>query len=249
LLKATFIPDKERSMSRLSFCAIVLAACTTSGPVKDDGVNTEPATPVQLDPTGSTGATGLVAFFPSLATGELSPNNTFAVPASVYLDASPSSMIGGDYYFHVVDPANVVSALSSDDVSCRRIHVSDTGMIDDVYTSTCAHAVNALAGGFTVALAPYAETATSDYLLELTPVASYTGTLPADAVTHAFNVAVCGNGIVETGEQCDGGSGCGSDCQLLCGNGVIDAGEQCDDGSANGTAGDACSSTCQCVPS
>ena len=65
-------------MSRLSFCAIVLAACTTSGPVKDDGVNTEPATPVQLDPTGSTGATGLVAFFPSLATGELSVKKTTA---------------------------------------------------------------------------------------------------------------------------------------------------------------------------
>ncbi|HEX4453280.1 MAG TPA: hypothetical protein VH143_20555 [Kofleriaceae bacterium] len=249
-------------MSRLSFCAIILAACTTSGPVKDDDVNTEPATPVQLDPTGSTGGVkGLAVFFPSLATGDLSPNNTFATAASVYLDASPSSMIGGDYYFHVVDPANEASALSSDDVSCRRIHLSDTGMIDDVYASTCAHAVNALAGGFTVALQPYAETSalvtdsaggqTRDYLLELTPVASYTGTLPADGVTHPFAVVVpvCGNGIVETGEQCDGGSGCGSGCQLLCGNGVIDDGEQCDDGSANGTAGDACSATCQCVPS
>jgi cysteine-rich repeat protein len=236
-------------MSRLSFCAIVLAACTTSGPVKDDEVNTEPATPVQLDPTGSThGVIGLAVFFPSLATGELSPNNTFATPASVYLDASPSSMIGGDYYFHVVDPASLASALSSDDVACRRIHISDTGMIDNVYSSTCAHTVNALAGGFTVALDPYAKTATSSYLLELTPVASYTGTLSADAVTHPFVVAVCGNGIVETGEQCDGGSGCGSDCQLLCGNGVIDDGEQCDDGSANGTAGDACTSTCECVP-
>jgi cysteine-rich repeat protein len=219
-------------MSRLSFCAIVLAACTTSGPVKDDEVNTEPATPVQLDPTGSTGAKGLAVFFPSLATGELSPNNSFATAASVYLDASPSSMIAGDYYFHVVDPANVTSALSSDDVACRRVHISDIGMIDNVYASTCTHLVNALAGGFTVALQPYATTATSSYLLELTPVASYTGTLSAD----------------ETGEQCDGGSGCGSDCQLLCGNGVIDDGEQCDDGSANGTAGDPCSSTCECVP-
>jgi cysteine-rich repeat protein len=235
-------------MSRLSFCAIALAACTTSGPVSDNEVNTEPATPVQLDPTGSTGAKGLAAFFPSLATGALSPNNTFATSSSVYLDASPSSMIGGDYYFHVVDPASMTSALSSDDVACRRIHISDTGMIDNVYNSTCSHAVNALAGGFTVALQPYAETATSSYLLELTPVASYTGTLSADAVTRPFVVAVCGNGIVETGEQCDGGSGCGSDCQLLCGNGVIDDGEQCDDGAANGTAGDPCTSTCECVP-
>ncbi|HEY1548809.1 MAG TPA: hypothetical protein VGG28_13360 [Kofleriaceae bacterium] len=211
-------------------------------------MNTEPATPVQLDPTGSTGVKGLAAFFPSLSTGELSPHNTFATPAAVYLDASPSSMIGGDYYFHVVDPASPTSALSSDDVACRRIHISDTGMIDTVYASTCAHATNALAGGLTVALQPYAETATSSYLLELTPVASYDGTLPADAVTRPFDVSVCGNGIVETGEQCDGGSDCGSDCQLLCGNGVIDDGEQCDDGSANGGSGDACSSTCQCLP-
>jgi cysteine-rich repeat protein len=214
-------------MSRLSFCAIVLAACTTSGPVEDNEVNTEPATPVQLDPTGSTqAATGLAVFFPSLMTGELSPNNTFATSASVYLDASPSAMVGGDYYFHVVDPASMTSALSSDDVACRRIHISDTGMIDHVYASTCAHAVNALAGGFTVSLQPYAETATSSYLLELTPVASYTGSLSADAVTHPFTIAA-----------------------PLCGNGVIDDGEQCDDGSANGTAGDTCSATCECVPS
>jgi cysteine-rich repeat protein len=39
------------------------------------------------------------------------------------------------------------------------------------------------------------------------------------------------------------------DAATLCGNGVIDPGEQCDDGSANGTAGDTCSATCQCMPS
>ena len=39
------------------------------------------------------------------------------------------------------------------------------------------------------------------------------------------------------------------DAATLCGNGVIDPGEQCDDGSANGSAGDHCSATCQCMPS
>jgi cysteine-rich repeat protein len=33
-----------------------------------------------------------------------------------------------------------------------------------------------------------------------------------------------------------------------CGDGIIETGEQCDDSSANGTAGDGCSATCQAVP-
>lgn len=64
--------------------------------------------------------------------------------------------------------------------------------------------------------------------------------------------AVCGNHIVEAGEQCDDGNtvsgdGCSSTCQnetpAVCGNGMVEAGEQCDDG--NTTSGDGCSSTCQ----
>jgi cysteine-rich repeat protein len=228
-------------MSRLSFCAIVLAACTTSGPEKDQGMPEPgaPETPVMPDPTGTMPPVrGLAAFFPSLADGQQPTNAAFVETASVYLDASPTAMVGGDYYFHVVDPADMTSALSSDDVACRRIHIDDTGMIDDVYASACAHVTNALAGGLTVQLEPYAPTSsivtaddgtqTQSFLLELTPVASYDGTLPADAVTRPFSIVVPAS---------------------LCGNGVIDAGEQCDDGSANGTAGDACSSTCQCVPS
>ncbi len=61
---------------------------------------------------------------------------------------------------------------------------------------------------------------------------------------------VCGNGVVESGEQCDDGNttngdGCSSTCQTEgpCGNGVVNAGEQCDDG--NTADGDGCSSTCQ----
>ncbi len=64
---------------------------------------------------------------------------------------------------------------------------------------------------------------------------------------------VCGNGVVETGEQCDDGNtksgdGCSATCQNeapapVCGNGVVEAGEQCDDG--NTKSGDGCSPTCQ----
>jgi cysteine-rich repeat protein len=61
----------------------------------------------------------------------------------------------------------------------------------------------------------------------------------------------CGDGTVDSGEQCDDGNqqagdGCSAVCTTegggLCGNGAVDGGEQCDDG--NGEAGDGCSPTC-----
>ena len=67
---------------------------------------------------------------------------------------------------------------------------------------------------------------------------------------------VCGNALVEEGEQCDDGNltpgdGCNRTCQLeenlvasgfVCGNGVLEDGEECDD--RNRRDGDGCSSTC-----
>jgi cysteine-rich repeat protein len=56
--------------------------------------------------------------------------------------------------------------------------------------------------------------------------------------------AVCGNGVVERDEECDGTPGCTDACERVqvCGDGFIDAPETCDDG--NTTAGDGCSATC-----
>ena len=62
---------------------------------------------------------------------------------------------------------------------------------------------------------------------------------------------VCGDGMIETGEQCDDGNttagdGCSATCQTeppVCGNGHVETGEQCDDG--NTVSGDGCSSTCK----
>ena len=61
--------------------------------------------------------------------------------------------------------------------------------------------------------------------------------------------AVCGNGIVEAGEECDDGNtnncdGCSNACTLVtgCGDGVVCGTEQCDDG--NTTSCDGCSATC-----
>ncbi len=65
-------------------------------------------------------------------------------------------------------------------------------------------------------------------------------------------VAVCGNRILETGEECEDGNtisgdGCSSTCQKelvpVCGNRLLEVGEECEDG--NNVSGDGCSSTCQ----
>ena len=86
----------------------------------------------------------------------------------------------------------------------------------------------------------------------------------SDACVEA-SASICGDGVIEAGEQCDDGNtlpndGCSSNCQVEmgftcptpgqactkkvpCGNGVLDPGETCDDG--NVMAGDGCSPTCQ----
>ncbi|MFO1463339.1 MAG: CARDB domain-containing protein [bacterium] len=62
--------------------------------------------------------------------------------------------------------------------------------------------------------------------------------------------SVCGDGLVEAGEQCDdgntaGGDGCSASCLLetVCGDGIQEGVEQCDDG--NTTPGDGCSDICR----
>src|SRR4051812_15023544 len=61
--------------------------------------------------------------------------------------------------------------------------------------------------------------------------------------------SVCGNGVVEPGEECDDGdvtadAVCDADCRFTCGNGVVDDafGETCDPGIAGGPG--ACPTTC-----
>jgi len=59
----------------------------------------------------------------------------------------------------------------------------------------------------------------------------------------------CGDGVIDPGEECDGGSNCNSDCTIkepdpppsYCGDGVIDPGEECD-------GGPNCTSNCRLVP-
>ncbi len=64
---------------------------------------------------------------------------------------------------------------------------------------------------------------------------------------------VCGDGILDPGEECDDGNlidgdGCSALCELepFCGDGILDPGEACDDG--NNADGDGCSATCMFEP-
>lgn len=65
--------------------------------------------------------------------------------------------------------------------------------------------------------------------------------------------SLCGNGILDMGEQCDDGilnanepDMCRLTCELpTCGDQIIDAAEQCDLGALNGQPGSTCSAMCQ----
>ena len=233
------------------------------------------------------------AIFTTTVDGARVDANIYAAKEDVYLDGGPgenappgaAGLPAGDYYFQVTNP-NGRDLLSEDAITCRRVTISDDGVIVSVRNSgACAHATgidrdHAELGAITVQLMPYADTPNpgGEYKVWMTPVNLYDATyvrthgfVPSDSKVDNFKVRVelpppppppgpvCGNGIVESGEQCDDGNtvdgdGCSSTCTIeappvgpVCGDGEIGPGEECDDGALNGTAGDDCSSTCQLI--
>src|SRR3989344_3012178 len=71
----------------------------------------------------------------------------------------------------------------------------------------------------------------------------------ASSAASSSRSPLCGNGVLDLGEQCDDGNAihtdqCPNTCLLPhCGDGAVHNGEQCDDG--NQINGDACSNSCQ----
>ena len=82
------------------------------------------------------------------------------------------------------------------------------------------------------------------YFLEVRAYASAVPATFAYTLQASLALKICGNGIVEAPEQCDGGPTCAADCTLIpiCGDGIISGAEICDD--SNTVNGDGCSSAC-----
>ncbi len=218
-------------------------------------------------------------FFVAQQDGERSPLDTFDSTNAVYLAAAGAGGVEGDYYFRVtaivMTPFGNDTYFASDDPSeCRRFHVAANGQIDLVYPAmrngvACQHASSVTASGsLVVQLEPFEDISNivvvdSDgkrrYNVDVAP---FGGNFLGDDSHHlAFYVRdvpppppapVCGDGVVNAGEECDDGNtnyndGCSGTCTVehlcCCGNGTVEAGEECDDG--NHSDGDSCSSDCR----
>lgn len=75
-----------------------------------------------------------------------------------------------------------------------------------------------------------------------------------ELLNYVCEISVCGDGVLDNGEQCDDGNldeldGCSSSCSGTprCGDGVIVEGEECDDGNVDDF--DGCTSACFAGPS
>jgi cysteine-rich repeat protein len=75
-------------------------------------------------------------------------------------------------------------------------------------------------------------------------VSAEAGSGPFNYTVVATLLSLCGDGVVEGSEECEGPSACDADCQRVptCGDGHVDAPELCDDGNAAG--GDGCGASC-----
>ncbi|MBI5507985.1 MAG: DUF4215 domain-containing protein [Deltaproteobacteria bacterium] len=147
---------------------------------------------------------------------------------------------------------NVLDVLANDSFGDGICTGDDTGVIS-VTASFYGGTVAVSASGRSVDYTP------PPGICGVTDLFSYTADLGADARSgdpdhtadvFVFIACVCGNGVVNPGEDCDDGGttpgdGCDARCHFepVCGNSRLDPGEQCDDG--NTSPGDGCSPTCQ----
>lgn len=143
------------------------------------------------------------AIFTTTVDGDIVNENVrYDVKEDVYLDGGPgpnapanaAGLPEGDYYFQVTDPSGQ-ELLSTDHISCRRVHANAAGVIDVVYAGlnweksqgtwgqvACQHRQgvdmdHAAEGAITAQLYPYDDTPNPGgvYKVWMTPVGDYIG--------------------------------------------------------------------------
>jgi cysteine-rich repeat protein len=261
--------------------SLSLTACgssNSSDPTNPDPAAPD-AGVIVVDPTDPTDPTPAVdsRFFVALADGREPADATFASESEVYLAAAGTRGAAGDYYFRVVADVlstggteRIVATADLDD--CRRFHLGEAGAIDLVYPAqvdgaACEHAGIAIggSGALVIATGPLADlgdAVTRDGVgrrIYHVQIAAYGSSFDGEgALDLAFYIAppdappaVCGDGVIDIGEECDDGNvayndGCSGTCHVehlcCCGDGNLEPGEACDDG--NHVNGDGCSDAC-----
>jgi hypothetical protein len=143
------------------------------------------------------------AIFTTLVDGSRVNANLYEQKEDVYLDGGPgpnapataAGLPEGDYYYQVTDPSGK-DLLSSDHITCRKVHVNEAGVIDQIYTGQnwvwdggwqhvpCLHdrgsdTDHSDEGALTVQLFPYDDTPNKGgvYKVWMTPEDAYIGDL------------------------------------------------------------------------
>jgi cysteine-rich repeat protein len=253
----------------VSFALVLTAGCTaTESSSSSSATGSHPG-------TSAGGIRG--AIFTTTADGARVDANLYASKEAVYLDGGPgadapssaAALPAGDYFFQVTDPSGH-HLLSSDHVSCRKIHVDAAGFIDQAYAGTsyvragttwspisCGHTIgtdqdHGGEGAITVQLVPFDDTPNhgGEYKVWVTPVDRYTHDAafipgPGD---HQVNgegwSAGNAHGFAPAASKTDNFKvrSTQPDDDATCGDGELDEHEACDDG--NIVSGDGCDATC-----
>jgi cysteine-rich repeat protein len=189
---------------------------------------------------------------------EVEPNSTTAT-ANVYSTTQVGNKINGFLkpaatdkdYFAIVVPANAVGTLTASTVD-NFLGVACTSNTLDTNVALLDSAAAVIATNDDInGTTNWCSSITTSNLLPGTyyiEVKGFGSTNFAYSLQVSLTLAICGNGIIEAPEQCDGGATCAANCTLLpvCGDGAVTSTETCEDG--NTVSGDGCSSTCQVEP-